>query len=644
MKLRKMLEPFKIGNLEVPNRFAVTAMVTNMCDEEGYSTEQYLKYHEAKAKGGYGLIITEDYAVNANAGGYARVARIYRDDMIPGHKKMVDAVHKYGTKIFCQIYHAGRQSNSGVNGGVQPQSASANACPWNREVTKEMSIEQIHSVVKDFGITAKNVKAAGFDGIEIHAGNGYLIAGFLSYTQNKRTDEYGGCFNNRIRILKEVYDEVRSNVGNDFPIMVRFSAEEHTYDGRTLSESKMIAKELEAWGVNAINCSNGIYGSYNLAQVSVAPQPHAWTSSNARALKQIVDIPVMAVNSIDDPLMAEQLVEEGVCDFVGMSRCSLADPSMPNKAKEDRFDEIRPCVRCVQGCTGFVVQQIPIRCCLNPELGNEYKYTFHDVVEPKKVLIIGGGPGGMNAAIAAGRRGHQVTIWEKAYKLGGELLAAICPPGKGEFASYIVAMQTEISRMKNVEVVLNKEATAEAILDFGADKIILATGGIPSIPRIPGLFGDKVIPAREILLGRRQVEGKILVAGGGEVGIETAMYLADGERGEITVIEMAHKMAEKTDQTRYIPMRRFLVDHEVKLMNDTKVIEVTDSHMIVEINGNRQELPYDAIVVSMGYRPNNGLIEKLGELGDRLIIIGDAKMCRNAMEAASEGFEAGYNA
>jgi len=405
----------------------------------------------------------------------------------------------------------------------------------------------------------------------------------------------------------------------------------------------MIAKELESWGVSAINCSNGIYGSYNLAQVSVAPQGHAWTSNNAKALKEVVNIPVMAVNSIDDPLMAEQLVAEGTADFVGMSRCSLADPEMPKKAMEGRFDEIRPCVRCVQGCTGWVVKQIPIRCCLNPELGNEYRYTFKDQPEKKKVLVIGGGPGGMQAAIAAGKRGHDVTLWEKNNKLGGELLAAVCPPGKGEFASYIIALTKELAKLDNVKVELNKEADAESVKEFNADKVILATGGLANQPKFLG-SRDNVIPAREILLGHRQVEGRILVAGGGEVGIETAMYLAGGERGEITVVEMAHKMAEKTDQTRYIPMRRFLLDHEVKLMNDTKVLEVTDTEMIVDAGGETKKLPYDAIVVAMGYHPNSALAEQLSFLGEKLAVIGDARQCQNAMEAASEGFEAGYNA
>ncbi|MBQ9823894.1 MAG: FAD-dependent oxidoreductase [Solobacterium sp.] len=249
----------------------------------------------------------------------------------------------------------------------------------------------------------------------------------------------------------------------------------------------------------------------------------------------------------------------------------------------------------------------------------------------------------MQAAIAAGKRGHDVTLWEKNNKLGGELLAAVCPPGKGEFASYIIALTKELAKLDNVKVELDKEADAESVKEFNADKVILATGGLANQPKFLG-NRDNVIPAREILLGHRQVEGRILVAGGGEVGIETAMYLAGGERGEITVVEMAHKMAEKTDQTRYIPIRRFLLDTEVKLMNDTKVLEVTDTEMIVDAGGETKKLPYDAIVVAMGYHPNSALAEQLSFLGEKLAVIGDARQCQNAMEAASEGFEAGYNA
>ena len=249
----------------------------------------------------------------------------------------------------------------------------------------------------------------------------------------------------------------------------------------------------------------------------------------------------------------------------------------------------------------------------------------------------------MEAAIAAARRGHEVTLWEKEMKLGGELLAAMFPPGKGEFATFVASLIRELE-IRKVRVELGKEATAEAVRAFQADKVILATGGLPNMPRIPGIDRKNVVPAREVLLGHTQVEGRILVAGGGEVGVETAMYLADGERGRITIIEMFDAVAAKTDATRVVAMKKFLHDHEVEIMSNTKVLGIGETCMIVEQEGVRKTLPYDAVVVSMGYHPNSRLAAELEDLGEKLTVIGDAKECTHAMEAASMGFEAGYHA
>lgn len=348
--LDHLFQPLKIGTCEIPNRCAVTAMVSSLCTEDGLATERYIKYHEEKAKGGYGLIITENYAVNPHAMGYKYVGGMWRDEHIASHRELVNRVHQHGSKIFCQIYHAGRQSKSPVNGGVQPIAVSPIPCPWCLEVPKELTTQEICGIISDFEQAAARAKKAGFDGLEIHAGHGYLIAGFLSFHQNKRTDEYGGCFMNRVRLLREIVQQTRAAVGNDFPIMVRFSAEEHTLSGRSLGESRMIAKLLEEWGVDAINCSNGVYGTYNPSIVSPMHLAPAWAAGNAAEFKKIVKVPVMAVNRITDPLMADMLISLGYCDFVAMSRGSLADPWLPKKAQEGRFCEIRPCVGCLQGC------------------------------------------------------------------------------------------------------------------------------------------------------------------------------------------------------------------------------------------------------------------------------------------------------
>ncbi|WKY43727.1 FAD-dependent oxidoreductase [Eubacteriaceae bacterium ES2] len=646
MTMEKMFTPIKIGNCEIPNRFAVTAMVSNMCTAEGYATERYLKYHEAKAKGGFGLIITEDYGINRHAAGYKNVAGLYKEDQIDGHKKMTDAVHQHGSKIFAQIYHAGRQAHSGINGGKQAAAVSPIHCPWNREIPHELTIPEIKELVREFGITAGYAKQAGFDGIEIHAGNGYLIAGFLSFYQNKRLDEYGGCFNNRIRLLHEVYDAMREAVGPDFPIMVRFSADEHTLSGRTISESRMLAKCLEEWGVDAINCSNGVYGTYNPGQVSPSYQPNAWTTSNAAELKKVVKIPVLGCNSVDDPLMAESLVENGICDLVGMARCSLADPEIPNKAKAGRHDEIRPCIRCMQGCVTSTYMQIPLRCCVNPELGNEYKYTYENKPQPKKVLIIGGGPAGMEAAIAAARMGHGVTLWEKESQLGGQFIAAAYPPGKGEFVTFTCYLINQLKKLA-VTVETGKEATPEMVKAFGADKVIIATGGLPNRPGIPGMNRDNIYLAEEVLRGRVAVEGRILIAGGGEVGIETAMYLAETERGAITVFEMSEAIAEKADGTKVVAMKKMLAEREVQVMTSTKVLEICENGVLVSQQCDRDVttklIPYDAVIVSMGYHANNNLANSLkDELGDKMVVIGDAIQPSNAMDAGLNGFDVGY--
>lgn len=643
MNYDNLFTPITINGCTIPNRIAVTAMVCSMCTEDGDATERYLKYHEAKAKGGYGLIITEDYRVNANAGGYKYVAGIYRDSQIEGHRKVTEAVHKYGSRIFAQIYHAGRQSSSDVNGGAQIVAPSPTSSPWNRETARELTIPEITEIVEDFGRTAANVKKAGFDGIEIHAGNGYLIAGFMSFHSNKRTDKYGGCFKNRMRFFDEVYAACREAVGPDFPIMVRFSADEHTLSGRGIEESKMVARHMESLGVDAINCSNGIYGTFNPGQVAPSFQPHAWTIQNARMLKEVVNIPVLGVNSIDDPAMAESILAQGYCDIVGMARCSLADPEMPNKAKAGQEELIRPCIRCMQGCVTSTYMQIPMRCCVNPELNKEFEYTYENKPEPKKVLIVGGGPAGMQAAIAAARMGHDVTLWEKTDALGGQFIAAAYPPGKGDYVTYTCYMINECERL-GVKIEMNREAKADDIRSFGADKIILATGGLPNVPAIPGVDRENVYFGEDILRGRVLPEGRILIAGGGEVGVDTAMHLADAERGEITIAQRSGVLAKGADGTRVVGMKKFLAERGVNIKMHTRVLEIRDGGALLETDGQPCFFPCDHVVLAMGYHPNNALLIELNDLADKLVAVGDMIECRSAMDAGEEGFRAGYYA
>lgn len=331
---KKLFKPLKINQCVIPNRLVVPAMVANYCNSDGTASDRYIAYHEEKAKGGWGLIFTEDYAVNQHAMGYQYIAGMWNDQQIPSHKKLTDTIHRYESKIFAQIYHAGRQSSSKVNGGMQPVAPSAIPCPWLQELPRELKIDEIQQLVNDFGDCARRVKQAGFDGVEIHAGHGYLIAEFLSPYANKRIDRYGGNFDNRVRFLQEIYQEVRRQVGVDFPVTIRFSADEGFIGGRDISEARVLAQLCEEWGFDALHVSVGVYGDHNkFGTVSPMYVGHAWTVPLSEEIKKLVKIPVITVNRINDPRMADTLLVMGKADFIAMGRGSLADPNLPNKAK-----------------------------------------------------------------------------------------------------------------------------------------------------------------------------------------------------------------------------------------------------------------------------------------------------------------------
>ena len=639
----KLFTPYRIGNVEIPNRIVVTAMVSNFGTADGMATERYIAYHEEKAKGGFGLIITEDYAVNKNAMGYQYIGGMWKDEHIESHRQLTDRIHQYDTKIFCQIYHAGRQTSARVNGGVQPVAVSPIACPWGRDMPRELTIEEIKELVKEFGDAAFRVKQTGFDGVEIHAGNGYLISGFMSFHENKRTDEYGGCFTNRMRLLKEIYDIVREKVGPDFPVIVRYSADENVQGGRDLAEARMVAKFMEDLGFDAINCSNGVYGTFNKGQVAPMYMPHAWTINNAAELKKVVKIPVIGVNRINDPMMADMFLSLGYCDFVGISRGSLADPHLPRKAKANDLESIRYCIGCLQGCVGALYTGDPFRCTVNPEMGREYIYSYNDGVPAKRVMVVGGGVAGMEAAYAAAKRGHHVSLYEKKDKLGGQFIAASYPPGKGELSGFLVWLIRQLQLLK-VDIHMSTEVTAQTVKDENPDKVILASGAQPSRPPIPGIDRANVFSAESVLLGENTVEGRIVIAGGGEIGVETALYLAHSERGLINVIEMRDEVAKDMDIVIKVHVMNMAAERGIQYKVNTKILEVCDEGVIIEQNGQSEMFGCDFVVLALGYTANNALAHELTFLGDKLVVVGDADGGKNALIATETGFEAGYNA
>ena len=645
MEFKYLFSPMKIGKCEIPNRTVVPAMVANMCPDNGLASEQYIKYHEEKAKGGWGLIITEDYRVNPNAGGYPHICGLWSEEQIPSHKKLTDTIHKYESKIFCQIYHAGRQATSGVNGGMQPVSCSPIPCPWNKEVPHELTIPEIKQIVADFGNTAANVVKAGFDGVEIHCAHGYLLHEFLSPNCNHRIDEYGGSFMNRLRFVHEVYDAVRAAVGPDFPVTIRISADENTEGGRRFHETRQILREFQDWGVDAIHLSTGMYGVLSsLGTVASHHQHQGWIMDYAEEAKKFLHIPVITVGRIREPYMAEDILASGKADFIGMARESLTDPHWPEKAKAGRLNDIRHCVGCLQGCTASTYQGVPLYCMINPELGHEWDYDYSKAPVSKKIIVAGGGIAGMEAARAAAIKGHQVDIYEAKDTMGGQFISAAYPPYKADYGDYTAWIYREIQKFDNIKIHLNTELTIDMIKEAKPDKVIIATGAKAFIPDLPGIDGPNVVLAEDVLVGKAETGMNVVVAGAGTIGVETAAFLGTQCKSKVTMLSKYETIAKQYDQGIRDDMRHLLSKLFVEIVYPAKIAGANREGVLVEKNGEVFLIPCDTIVLAIGTRAYNPFEEQLKELGIDCVTVGDAIKARQAIEAVREGFKAGLEA
>lgn len=634
-----MLSPIKIGKMHVKNRFVVPAMATNYCDHNGYATDRYIEYHKRKAQGGWGLIITENYAV-ASEGRGLWVPGLWEDEQILGHKKLTDAVHVLGAKILAQLYHAGRQTSRNIC-GTQPIAPSPLPCPVMMEIPREMTDEDIHKLIKDFGASALRAKKAGFDGVEIHMGHGYLLAQFLSTYSNKRTDKYGGSLQNRIRLPLEVYEEVRANCGNDFVITCRISADEFVAGGRTIEESKVLAQMFQNMGFDAINVSAGVYASteYIMQPMHV---PSGFMVNLAEEIKRVVDIPVIAVGRINDPYMAESILRSGKADLIAMGRASLADPNLPNKYASNMENDIRTCIACQQGCKEIVSTGEPIRCLVNPSLGFEYLNEMVASTKKKNVTIVGGGVSGMEAALSASKVGHNVKLYEKGDHLGGQFEYAAIPPNKGIMTSLITWQRGQIENRKNIEVYLDTEYTTEIFEKEKPDVVILCSGAVANKPSIPGINRNNVALACDVLIGKRTVGDNVIVAGGGMIGAETADYLASLGK-KVTIVEMTSEISVDEEETRKNFLMRALNKEAVRIVTGAKIIEINETGVIVEKNDTKIKYQADDIVIALGMKAYCPLKAEL-EGKVKVIVAGDAIRARNALEAIREGYIAGCEA
>ena len=636
--LKNVFSSMRIGKMDIPNRLIVSAMVMNFCNSDGTATEKFAAYHEAKAMGGWGLIITEDYAVDPRGKGFTNIPGLWEDRQIESHFKFTERIHKCGSKIVAQIYHAGRQTNHLVI-GMPPVAPSPIPCPSNQEIPHELTIREIREIVGKFGDCALRAKKAGFDGVEVHGAHGYLIAQFMSPYSNKRTDEYGGGLMNRMRFPLEIISDIRAKAGNDFPVIFRISGDEFVPGGRTIEDTKSIALLLEHAGIDAIHVSAGVYASTE-AIIPPAAVRHGWITDFAAEVKKVVSIPVITVGRINDPIMAETIIASGKADFVAMGRASLADPALPNKAASGRFDDINYCIGCLQGCIGNLFGGRPGTCLVNPAIGMESEFTIKPAKNRKKVFVAGGGPAGMEASMVAAQRGHEVHLYEKTDRLGGQYAIGAMPPNKGEIDMFIVWQYNQMKKY-GVKIHFNAELTADIVEKESPDAVIVATGGEPFVPDIPGKDKPNVVNANDVLLGRVDVGHRVIVIGGGMVGSETADHLANHGK-EVTIVEMLPQIAKDEEAAvRYFLMKD-LKEKGVRIYTNAHVMEILDDGIVADTDGVKNTIcPADTIVMALGAKSVDILTEQLKGKVPQILTIGDALKVRKALEAVAEGHKAG---
>lgn len=648
-----LLSEGKIGNLTIRNRVVMSPMDACLANTDGTPNDAIIAYYVERARGGVGLIINGLTRVDNDLGGVQSIhsLALTSDEAIPAFKKMTDAVHAAGAKMFCQLHHPGRETMSALNGNNLVVSASAQACGFCVQPTRALTVEEIHTVEKKMIDAAVRAKKAGYDGIELHCAHGYLLQQFLSPYTNHRTDEYGGSFENRLRMLAEIITGVKEACGRDYPVSVRLSADEflkmvgNPKKGLELDITVPVSVELEKLGVDIINVSAALYETANCA-IEPSSFPEGWRAYLIKAIKDAVSIPVMGVSIIRHPEFAEKLLAEGNQDFIVMGRTFLADPEWVKKIEEGREGEIRKCISCLhcfETYLGAIGSDNRIECALNPRTAHESIYgDLKRDGENRTVVIVGAGPGGMEAARVLALRGFKPVIFEKNSYAGGQLNFADKAPMKMRIEELIETMQTQLTAL-GVEIHFNHEVCAEEIRALNPYAVILSTGAAAFIPdSIPGIHADNICSYTDVLSGKISLTGKkVAVVGGGHSGLETAHLLAT-QGNEVSVVEMAGKLGPDMYTQNIMDLQLSLAAHNVKSYVNSKLLSVDGNvlHLQNIAQNKSLDLEADNIVIALGVHSVTDLAAELEGLNVQTIgdcvkpgKIGDAT--RAAYEAVS---------
>lgn len=634
-----LFSPIKIGETTVKNRVFMPPISTNLADK-GYVTDALVAHYAARAKGGVGLIVTEVTTVEPTYIYLPGDMSIHDDSFIPGWKKLTDAVHQYGCKIIPQLFHPAYMAFPIP--GTPRLIAPSNVGPYYaKEAPRAVTKEELKVIIKQFGEAALRVKKAGGDGVEIHAAHAHgLLGGFLSPLYNKRTDEYGGNIACRLRLTLEVIEEVRKMCGKDFIIDVRISGDEYTDGGLNINDMIYVSKKLEEAGVDMLHVSGGT----TIARGSSIPAPGTKMGSHAllsEEIKKYVSIPVATVGRITEPWIADELIANNKADICMMGRANLCDPEFVHKAESGHVEDIRPCIGCLRCLTGIMFGK-RVSCTINPSLEIENEDTIKEAETKKDVLVIGGGPAGMEAAFVASKRGHHVVLCEKGDQLGGEMNLAAVPIAKQDLCHVIKYMS---GKLGDVDVRLNTEVTPEMLEnEFKGYEVFAATGAAPIVIE-PFTKFKSWMTADDILSGKKFPGRKIVIIGGGSVGCETADYLAPlvndlfPRNRDVTVLEMANGvMLNESGPGRSLLVRR-MMQKGIKIITSAKVESVTETEISYTLDGETHTIKdADTLVFAAGYKNAPQVEEMLKECGMTYHMIGDAHEVGNIKTAITEAY------
>ncbi|MEE4241020.1 MAG: FAD-dependent oxidoreductase [Desulfopila sp.] len=656
-----LFQPIEIGALAVKNRIFMPAMHMNMC-RNFMVTDQLVAFYRKRAEGGAGLI-SVGYATVDDLSGSPLNIGAHDDAFLPGLARLAETIKNGGAGAVIQLNHAGRYNHSSFLGGRKPIAPSAVPSRLTREIPRAMEADDIAAVQQSFAEAALRARKAGFDMVEILAGTGYLISEFLSPITNKRQDQYGGTLENRMRFGLEVIRSVRSQVG-DFPLLVRINGNDFMEGGCGMKEMEIFAQGLVQAGVDAL-CVNVGWHEAQIPQI-VTKVPRGVFAYMARQIKNNVDIPVIASHRINDPQTARKLIGEGFCDMVAMGRALIADPQLPAKAQGGQEHTLLHCVACGQGCFDNLVRMKAVECLCNPLAGHELEYDVDTPVQPRRVMVAGAGPAGINAALAAEAQGHEVTLYEKTMVLGGQLHLAGASPGREEFLVLADDLQKKLAA-STVKVVLNAEVDGNLLMQERPDVLIAATGGVPLMPAIPGAEKDHVVQAWDVLRNRWVAGENVVIIGGGAVGVETALLLAEqgtlsGEElkflllngaesldtlsrlalqgsKKITLVELQEKLGANFGRTTKWSMLQDVQRFGIGIRVESRVVAIETSGVRIETGGKEEVLKADTVILAVGTGANNPLETLAAELGIPCMVAGDALKPATVLEATHQGFK-----